>query len=210
MVLSYIHIFLIVCTLIIIVRILFLMFMKDKKTRAKKLRESPAKTMIILGSGGHTAEILRVVKLMDYEKYTPRIYVSASTDNISIDKVKDIEEMKNDYKIVRITRSREVGQSYISSVWTTLMATLEATSLLWSEKPELLLCNGPGTCVPLCIVAFVFKIFYALNITTVFIESFCRVKTFSLTGIILYYFVDHIIVRWPFVNKSLYDKVYLS
>ncbi|XP_015178041.1 PREDICTED: UDP-N-acetylglucosamine transferase subunit ALG14 [Polistes dominula] len=209
MVLTYIHIILIVCPLIIILRIVFLILMKDKKTSAKKkLRVTPAKTMIILGSGGHTAEMLRIVKLMDYKMYTPRIYVSASTDNISIDKVKVIEENQNDYKIIRITRSREVGQSYISSVWTTLMATLEATSILWSEKPELLLCNGPGTCVPLCIVTFVFKIFYTLNITTVFIESYCRVKTFSLSAIILYYFVDHIIVRWPFVNKSLYDKVF--
>ncbi|KAI4481546.1 hypothetical protein M0802_013957 [Mischocyttarus mexicanus] len=193
MVLSYISIFLIVCALIV-VRILFLMFIKDKSTKSRRFRETPAKTMIILGSGGHTAEMLRIVKLMDYNKYTPRIYVSASTDNISIDKVKYIESMKNDYKIMKITRSREVGQSYISSVWTTIVATLEAVILLWSEKPELILCNGPGTCVPLCIIAFIFKIFYVLDITTVFVESYCRVKTFSLTGIILYYFMDDIII----------------
>nr|XP_050868502.1 UDP-N-acetylglucosamine transferase subunit ALG14 homolog [Vespula vulgaris] len=169
--------------------------MKSGRITVRNFRETSAKAMIILGSGGHTAEMLRIVKHMNYENYTPRIYVCASTDKISIEK---------------ITRSREVGQSYISSVWTTVIATLEAASLLWFEKPELLLCNGPGTCVPLCIIAFVFKIFYVLNITTVFIESFCRVKTFSLTGKILYYLVDHVIVRWPGLNKSLYDKVYSS
>ncbi|XP_046834175.1 UDP-N-acetylglucosamine transferase subunit ALG14 homolog [Vespa crabro] len=210
MILSHIYIFLFICLMIIIVRILFLIFMKSGRIAVRNFRETSAKTMIILGSGGHTAEMLRIVKHMNYENYTPRIYVCAFTDKISIEKVKDIEGKKNDYKIIKITRSREVGQSYISSVWTTIIATLEAVSLLWSEKPELLLCNGPGTCVPLCIIALIFKIFYVLNITTVFIESFCRVKTFSLTGKILYYLVDHVIVRWPCLNKSLYNKVYSS
>ncbi|KAK2580279.1 hypothetical protein KPH14_012526 [Odynerus spinipes] len=154
-------------------------------------------------SGGHTAEMMQIVKHMNYDNYTPRIYVCALTDKISTEKIKSLEGNRSDYKIIKITRSREVGQSYISSVWTTTLAILDSVSVLWFEKPELILCNGPGTCVPLCIIAFLFKIFFISDIITVFIESFCRVETFSLTGKILYYLVDHVIVQWPYLKITI-------
>lgn len=210
MFLPYSYIFVIMCFQIFFVRILFLIFIKHRSLAATISRKKPAKTMIILGSGGHTAEMLRIVKYMNCNNYMPRIYVCASTDNISIEKVKSQEGIRNDYKIIKVIRSREVGQSYISSVWTTILASLESLSVLWVEKPELILCNGPGTCVPLCIIAFLFKILFISNVTTIFIESFCRVDTFSLTGKIVYYLVDHVIVQWPYLSKSLYDKVYSS
>ncbi|KAJ6955535.1 hypothetical protein NC652_006833 [Populus alba x Populus x berolinensis] len=55
-------------------------------------------------------------------------------------------------------RSREVGQSYLTSVETTLLAMSHASWLMIRIRPQVVLCNGPGTCVPLCIIAFLFKI----------------------------------------------------
>ncbi|KAG6786865.1 hypothetical protein POTOM_008482 [Populus tomentosa] len=54
-------------------------------------------------------------------------------------------------------RSREVGQSYLTSVETTLLAMSHASWLMIRIRPQVVLCNGPGTCVPLCIIAFLFK-----------------------------------------------------
>ncbi|KAG6784863.1 hypothetical protein POTOM_010573 [Populus tomentosa] len=54
-------------------------------------------------------------------------------------------------------RSREVGQSYLTSVGTTL-AMSHALWLMIRIRPQVVLCNGPGTCVPLCIIAFLFKL----------------------------------------------------
>ena len=57
-----------------------------------------------------------------------------------------------------------------------------------------------GTCVPICFAAFLLRIlmfsdhFYRPYL--IFIESFCRVKSLSLTGKLLYYFVDKFIVQW--------------
>ncbi|KAJ0082689.1 hypothetical protein Patl1_10136 [Pistacia atlantica] len=56
-------------------------------------------------------------------------------------------------QFMQIYRSREVGQSYISSVWTTLLAIAHALWLMIRIRPQVVLCNGPGTCIPPCIKA---------------------------------------------------------
>lgn len=40
-------------------------------------------------------------------------------------------------KVARIPRSREVGQSYLTSIWTTLVAIWAALAMVWREKPQL-------------------------------------------------------------------------
>ncbi|CAL1684043.1 unnamed protein product [Lasius platythorax] len=162
--------------------------------------------MIILGSGGHTAEMLRIVEHLNFENYSPRVYICARTDELSAEKVRNLEDGNEDYKIVEIYRSREVRQSYFTSIWTTGFATLNCLPILWRENPELILCNGPGTCVPLCIVAFLFKALCITQNVIVFIESFCRVKSFSLTGKILYYLADHVVVQWAYLSKPVYSR----
>ena len=36
-----------------------------------------------------------------------------------------------------LPRSREVDQSYLTSIWSTLKATYAAVSIVWEEAPEL-------------------------------------------------------------------------
>ncbi|KAM9552950.1 UDP-N-acetylglucosamine transferase subunit ALG14-like isoform 1-T1 [Salvelinus alpinus] len=52
------------------------------------------------------------------------------------------------FTIQRIPRSLEVCQSWSSSVVTTLNALLYSFSLVF--RPDMVLCNSSGTCVPLC------------------------------------------------------------
>ncbi|XP_029035181.1 UDP-N-acetylglucosamine transferase subunit ALG14 homolog [Osmia bicornis bicornis] len=195
-----VYIFILICSAII-ARICFMRLFTYKTEQRKVACIKPVKTMIILGSGGHTAEMIRIFKYLDFKNYTPRIYVYADTDIMSMEKIKSLEKNNVDYKAYKIRRSREIHQSYYTSVYTTIYAILESVPILWKERPELILCNGPGTCVPLCITAFLFKVFYIMQTTMIFIESFCRVKTLSLTGKILYSIVDHQIVQWPYLCK---------
>lgn len=63
-------------------------------------------------------------------------------------------EGKN-YRFIELPRARKVGQSYVSSVWTTVLSFRTAFRLLTleplrdggRESWDLLLVNGPGTCV---------------------------------------------------------------
>lgn len=147
--------------------------------------------------------MLEIVKKLNKDRYVPRFYVVSENDQHSVDKLLDIENDKSEYKIYIITRSRKVHQSYFSSIFTTLRSFLECIPLILHSRPNLILCNGPGVCVPICIVAFLLKVFYIHSQCRItFIESYCRVKTLSLSGIILLYITDLFVVQWPELIKK--------
>merc|ERR1719201_2370423 len=98
----------------------------------------------------------------------------------------------------RIPRSREVGQSYLSSIFTTLRATAACWPLLRKHRPEMLIVNGPGSCIPLCLVAVLASILGLQRTYIVYIESICRVSSLSLSARILRMgMADTILVQWP-------------
>lgn len=165
-------------------------------------RKKPARTLIVLGSGGHTAEIMTIVKQLNRKNYSPRFYILADTDQQSKAKVLCLEEpttSKNDYEFVPIKRSRHVGQCYFTSVFTTIRSIWLCIPVVYHLQPDLVLCNGPGTCIPICLITFLLKMCAAINVKCkiVFIESFCRVKTISLSGQILIWIADSFTVQWP-------------
>ena len=90
-----------------------------------------------------------------------------------------------------VRRAREVGQSFGSSVPSTLHALWACVQLLWTAVPELVLVNGPGTCVPVAVLARLF------GSRVIFAESWCRVSTLSLTGCIMYWVAHRFVVHWP-------------
>ncbi|XP_036361310.1 UDP-N-acetylglucosamine transferase subunit ALG14 homolog [Octopus sinensis] len=60
-----------------------------------------------------------------------------------------------------------------------------------------ILCNGPGICVPIAFVGLILKYLFLMDVTIVYVESVCRVKTLSLSAQLLYPFIDHLLVQWP-------------
>jgi beta-1,4-N-acetylglucosaminyltransferase len=49
-------------------------------------------TLIVLGSGGHTTEIFRLLSGIDLNVYKPRYYTIASTDKMSAKKMNEFEQ----------------------------------------------------------------------------------------------------------------------
>ncbi|NXD38874.1 ALG14 transferase, partial [Copsychus sechellarum] len=166
-------------------------------------------------TGGHTTEILRLLSCLS-ESYSPRHYVLADSDKMSEAKIRSFEKKraetfsKSQFSLDRIPRSREVRQSWISSVLTTLYSILYSLPLTYKRKPDLILCNGPGTCVPVCLSAFLLGLLRIKRTIIVYVESICRVETLSLSGKILYYFSDYFIVQWPELKKKYPKSVYLG
>lgn len=173
----------------------------------KSVKKQP--TYIVLGSGGHTAEMCKINEciLKNQQRqnlYSPLKFLVANSDTTSKEKLKTTMQQIG-YKIdeskdfIEIPRSREVGQSYISSIFTTLWSFLCCFQMVWRDCPRLVLCNGPGTCVPICLAAFLLRLVGRLSKHSkiVFVESMCRVKSISLSGKILIYFADLVVVQWP-------------
>eukprot|EP00934_Nitzschia_sp_Nitz4_P008317 Nitzschia sp. Nitz4//scaffold280_size24494//6758//7378//NITZ4_008390-RA/size24494-augustus-gene-0.13-mRNA-1//-1//CDS//3329545585//8307//frame0 len=138
------------------------------------VRRKPLSTLVVLGSGGHTTEMLHMLQQLNPKDYNPLTFVVATTDSTSLRRVEALGGRRPD-AVFQIPRSREVGQSYLTSVATTLWSFIFAIGLIVRIRPGLLLCNGPGTCLPLAVMTFVLRVLGLCEGHVVFVESFCRV-----------------------------------
>ncbi|KAM3306816.1 UDP-N-acetylglucosamine transferase subunit ALG14 [Capsicum chacoense] len=196
---------------ILVVRIIYVLFRSSKPLHSKSPRS--LSTLIVLGSGGHTAEMLNLLYVLQTERFKPRYYIAAATDNMSLQKAhvfedsllgKEAFEEVEGAEFLQIYRSREVGQSYITSVGTTLIAIAHALWLMIKIRPQVILCNGPGTCIPLCVIAFLFKILGIRWSSIFYVESIARVRKLSLSGLLLYklHMADQLFVQWPQLKEK--------
>lgn len=208
---------------------------KCKLNQPYKQREQQhLSTLIVLGSGGHTAEILNLMGALDSSRYRPRVYIAAMTDKMSLVRARTFEESRTPSssagggagkgdncfprveeeqpKYMQVYRSREVGQSYVTSVFTTLLAMAHSVWLVVRARPDLILCNGPGTCLPICVAGMLLRVLGIKQTRTVYVESVARVKKLSLTGHILYRlgFADQFYVQWPQLTKEFPRSLYVG
>ncbi|XP_061969568.1 UDP-N-acetylglucosamine transferase subunit ALG14-like isoform X2 [Populus nigra] len=151
--------------------------------------------------------MINVLTVLQKDMFLPRIYVPAAMDNMSLQKARVSEDNMVDraggkgvyVQFMQIyRRSREVGQSYLTSVGTTLLAMSHALWLMIRIRPQVVLCNGPGTCVPLCIIAFLFKVAGIIG-HLFFMPRIARLKKLSLSGLLLFKLciADQFFVQWP-------------
>ncbi|KAF8893804.1 glycosyltransferase family 1 protein [Infundibulicybe gibba] len=177
--------------------------------RSGNLASSTCTLAIFLGSGGHTSEMLGLVSALDFSRYTPRIYIISEGDSLSEQKVVRLEmktaPRRETYQILKIPRARRVHQSILSTPPTALTSLaacifhIVINPIFRAEAfSDILLLNGPGTCFVLCIAVYVNKLFGLPAPKLVYIESFARVKSLSLSGRLLRRFVDRFVVQWPY------------
>ena len=187
----------------------------------KLKRESDgAKLLVVIGSGGHTAEMVHILRsfLSDEKKtkkrdfsnlFPKREYIFAVSDRTSVAKIERFEreevqgagECRNHF----VPRAREVGQSYFTSIFTTLLAFWHSWRVYWKTKPDAILTNGPGTCVPVILACFLGKVFgYNSACKVMYVESVARTRRMSLSGRLCYglRLADVVFVMWPELKEK--------
>lgn len=167
-----------------------------------------AACLTVLGSGGHTAEALRVLSAINTHHVFPLAAAIAITDKMSLTKLKQwqaaVDADPAAVRVYDVPRAREVAQSFATSIATTLWAIGSAIYVVACTSPSLVcyfsfmavrvmmvqvLVNGPGSCVPFALIAAFYKAIGLLDTHIVYVESVCRVETLSLSARILQYLV---------------------
>ena len=80
-----------------------------------------------------------------------------------------------------------------------LLNFFQSLKLFLKERPSFVVSTGADTAIPICLIAKLF------GKKVVFIESFCRVKSPSLSGKIMYRLSDLFLVQWK-QNKEFFPK----
>jgi beta-1,4-N-acetylglucosaminyltransferase len=110
--------------------ILILRFLKGKPA-------SPKQVSAVLGSGGHTNEMLRIIEGLS-DELKPTIFICSLSDTLSQSKISQISTKKQQQRqIILLPRPRNVGQSYFTSTFTTLRTILFSTIMLYNCNPSL-------------------------------------------------------------------------
>ncbi|CAK9170912.1 unnamed protein product [Ilex paraguariensis] len=84
---------------LIVTRVLYVIYRSGKPLRNRSVK--PCRTLIILGSGGHTAEMLNLLSVLQKDWFAPRFYIAAATDNMSLQKARVYEDTLVD-KVVSV------------------------------------------------------------------------------------------------------------
>ncbi|WFD28100.1 N-acetylglucosaminyldiphosphodolichol N-acetylglucosaminyltransferase [Malassezia nana] len=171
--------------------------------------------MVLLGSGGHTAEMLAMVQALPSSDYTPRLYLVSSGDTHSLAKAREMEGGSlsvHPLQGLEIPRARHVQQSWASTPWSV------ARSFLWSlwhlglvplwrtrgrrACADVLLMNGPATCVSVVAAMWAMRLLGLPTPRMLYVESVARVSTLSLSAKVLRHIVDQFIIQWPGADRT--------
>lgn len=186
----------------------------------KNSSTSTCSLAVFLGSGGHTSEALQLLSALDFARYTPRRYFISDGDALSAQKAVALEHTKSlshtvrtqetgqDYLIITIPRARQVHQPLFSTPFSALWSLLACiyhltiSPILSSQErgnflTDVLVLNGPGTCAPLCIAIIINRFLGLSSPRVVYVESFARVHSLSLSARLLRPLVDRFVVQWP-------------
>lgn len=177
------------------------LFICCRRRSPPRANTGPSSVLAVFGSGGHTAEMISLLRALPASRFAPRSYILADTDGTSLSRATAAGISIAAPCVFIIPRAREVGGSWAGAVVGVLRGCAAAVRALRSAQPALLLVNGPGTCLPVVLAAHLMRVVGALrsDAQILFVESVCRVETLSLTGRILYVLrlADGFLVQWP-------------
>ena len=120
-------------------------FRRKTGRRISKGSIAKTKTMVVFGSGGHTAEMIKMIQALSSELFGPFFFVLAASDSTSMGSIEAAKlSYANSVSVHKIFRSREVHQSWLLTVFTTAWSLCQSCFLVATLRPDVLLANGPG------------------------------------------------------------------
>ncbi len=142
------------------------------------------KACFVASSGGHWEELMCLKEIADeHESFFITEKGGQGLDS----------DLKNIYKLPQINRH----ESYFLRHFIKLF--FSAKHILKKEKPDIVITTGALIAFPFCILAKI------RGAKLIYIESFARINTASLTGRLVYQLADLFLVQWEPLLK-VYPK----
>ena len=143
--------------------------------------ENYMKICLVSSTGGHLIELKKIVPAVkDHE-----IFFVTEKSEMSND-LKDI------FKVYYLVQQERKNINFIVNMVRNLFKSL---NVLIRENPKLIISTGAGAVFPICLMGKIFgkKIIY--------VESFAKVNSPSLTGKLVYKFADEFYIQWESLRK---------
>ncbi|HJC06754.1 MAG TPA: polysaccharide biosynthesis protein [Candidatus Enterocloster excrementipullorum] len=126
-------------------------------------------------SGGHFEQLLMLKPLM--EKYESFVITEETTYKVQINNEKT-------YYLKQVNRKEK---SFLPRM---VVNSLESFRIFLKEQPDAVICTGVLAVLPVCLIAKI------AGKKLIYIESFAKVTSPTLSGKLLYRFADQFYVQW--------------
>lgn len=140
-------------------------------------------------SGGHYEQLLMLKPLM--EKYDSFIVTEATRYSTIV----------NNQKIYYLSQVNRKERSFLLRMAFNALKSLE---IFVKERPDVVICTGVLACIPLCLLAKLFRK------KLIYIESFAKVSSPTETGKLLYKFADRFYVQWESMKEFYPNAICLG
>lgn len=140
-------------------------------------------------TGGHFEQLLMLKPLM--EKYDSFIITEETA-------------YKAEVKGQRMYYMKMVNRKERSFVPRMIVNICRSLKIYLKEKPDAVICTGVLAMIPICLIA------KAAGKKLIYIESFAKVTSPTLTGRLMYKFADQFYVQWEQMLKVYPNAIYLG
>lgn len=140
-------------------------------------------------SGGHFEQLMMLKPLM--EKYESIIVTERTGYDIN----------PGDLKLYYL---RQVNREEKSCFFRLICNAFLSLKIYITERPDVIICTGVLAMIPLCLLCKIF------GKKLIYIESFAKVTSPTLSGKFLYKYADQFYVQWPQMLEIYPNAIYLG
>lgn len=144
------------------------------------------KICFIASTGGHFEQLMMLKPLMD--KY----------DSFIVTEKTGYSVIKDDKRIYYLKQVNRHEKTFIFKMIVNLFISFKIFII---EKPDFVISTGALATVPMCLLSKVFRK------KVIFIESFAKVTSPTLTGKLVYKFADQFYVQWEQMKEHYPDAI---
>ena len=144
------------------------------------------KICFIASSGGHFEQLMMLKPLM--KKYDSLIVTEKTNYSVSNSEF-------NTYYLHQVNRREK------SFIFRMIGNSLKTLKILISERPDAVISTGALATIPMCLFGKIF------GKKIIFIESFAKVNSQTLTGKLVYKFADQFYVQWDEMKKFYHNAI---
>lgn len=145
------------------------------------------KICFIASTGGHFEQLMMLKPLMN--KY----------DSFIVTEKTKYSAVKNESRIYYL---KQVNRNEITFVFKMMYNFLDTIKIFLKEKPDFVISTGALSTIPMCLIAKLFRK------KVIFIESFAKINSPTLTGRFVYKFADEFYVQWEEMLKFYPNAIY--
>jgi len=145
------------------------------------------KICLIASSGGHFEQLMMLKPL---KKNNDIFIITEKTKYLICD-----EEIKKYYLC-------QVNRKEFTFIFRIIINVIKSLVIFIKEKPDVIISTGVLATIPMCIIGKVFRK------KIIYIESFAKINSPTLTGKFLYKFADQFYIQWEELRKFYPNSIF--